>query len=122
MNRSLDNTLNMLQSNDCNEQVVTRLEELVCRKTAIYESGYYNDDIACAVDKYYTYLEKNDESVDVFLPKSGVTLVIRPDFMRPQDVEVTFKRSGPIMDMQISDEVKNEADLRTFLQRRLSSF
>ncbi len=122
MNRSLDNTLNMLQSNDCNEQAVTRLEELACKKTAIYESGYYNDDIACAVDKYYTYLEKNDESVDVFLPKSGVTLVISPGFMTPQHVEVIFKWSGPIMDVEISGNVKNENDLRTFLQRRFSRF
>ena len=67
-------------------------------------------------------LEKNDKSVDVFLPKSGVTLVIRPDFMRPQDMEVIFKWSGPIMDVEISGNVKNENDLRTFLQRRFSRF
>lgn len=98
------------------------LEESRRQKGQIYDSGYYNNDIACAVDGYYKYLEKCNAPISVILEQSHATLEIGAHFMRPQDVEVTFKRSGPIMDMQISGEVKNEADLRTFLQRRLSSF
>ena len=98
------------------------LEESRRQKGQIYDSGYYNNDIACAVDGYYRYLENCDAPISVILEQSHATLEIGAHFMRPQDVEVTFKRSGPIVDMQISGEVKNEADLRTFLQRRLSSF
>ena len=105
-----------------NAEAAAFLEESRRQKELVYDSGYYNDDIACAIDGYYKYLEKCDAPISVILEKSHAILEIGAHFMRPQDVEVTFKRSGPIMDMQISDEVKNEADLRTFLQRRLSSF
>lgn len=92
------------------------------QKKLIYDSGYYNDEIQLAVDGYYRYLENCDAPISVILEKSHAILEIGAHFMRPQDVEVTFKRSGPIMDSQFSEDVKNEADLRTFLQRRLSSF
>ena len=98
------------------------LEESRRQKKLIYDSGYYNDEIQLAVDGYYKYLEKCNAPISVILEKSHAILEIGAHFMRPQDVEVTFKRSGPIMDSQISENVKNEMELRTFLQRRLSSF
>ena len=98
------------------------LEKMRQQKMTRYDAGYYNDDIENAVDGYYKYLEKCNAPVSVILEQSGAILEIGEHFIRPQDEEVIFKRSGPIMDMQISGKVKNEEDLRTFLQRRLSSF
>ena len=105
-----------------NAEAAAFLEESRRQKGLIYDSGYYNDDIKNAVDGYYKYLEKCNAPVSVILEQSGAILEIGEHFIRPQDVEVIFKRSGPIMDMQISGDVKNEEELRTFLKRRLSSF
>ena len=105
-----------------NGEAAAFLEESRRQKELVYDSEYYNDDIACAVDGYYRYLENCDAPISVILEKSHAILEIGAHFMRPQDVEVTFKWSGPIMDVEISGNVKNENDLRTFLQRRFSRF